>query len=137
MATRLLSFLHSIEQALLANPAARTGGTWETQRIVNYKQGLARMTLTPIAAATDAFGGTIFLQSFVLADGSICLKANLGWDGSEAAAQVAVYSKPEVDWLAEARQIAQVWLAGPPAVGIVENAPVLTPAMSQLSAVAG
>lgn len=120
MATRLLSFLRDIEQALLAAAPASPSPTWEIQRVVNYRQGLARMSLLPVASAP---GGAIFLQSFLLADGSICLKANLAWDGATAGAQVAVYSKPDVNWAAEAKQIATIWLSGPAAASAVVATP--------------
>lgn len=115
MATRLLSFLNDIEKALIKESASSMGPTWDSARMVSYHQGLARMVLTtPRDAENPAPGGTIFLQTFVLADGSPCLKATLGWDGTEATAVVSVYSRPQVDWPAEAALIASGWLVGPP-----------------------
>jgi len=124
MATRLLSFLTDIEQALLKESASNMGPTWDSMRLVNFKSGLARLTLTPPhGAEVVAPGGTIFLQSFLLSDGSLCLKASLGWQDSASTSLVAVYAKPNVDWKAEARQIASAWLAGPPAMATIETAP--------------
>ena len=135
MATRLLSFLSDIEQALVKESASNMGPTWDSLRMVNYKAGLARLTLTsPRGADPVAPGGTIFLQSFVLADGSLCLKVALAWDGSTATTNIAVYAKPQVDWMGESKQIASVWLAGPPATGAIVAAP--STELSPLTAVA-
>jgi hypothetical protein len=116
MATRLLSFLTAIEEALPRESAAKPGPAWTCQRMVNFKDGLARMTMLPPEGAGPAVhGGSIFLQSFLLADGSLCLKASLGWDGSAGHTPIAVYATPQLDWSAEARKVAAAWLAGPPA----------------------
>ena len=91
------------------------GPSWDVTRMVNYHHGLARMTLTPQAGGEpDQLRGAVFVQSFTLADGSLCLKASLNWQGSEVFPIISVYSKPGVDWKAEARQIGSAWLAGPP-----------------------
>lgn len=110
---RLLSFLSEIEAALAAGSAA--ADRWESQRMVSFHHGLARLTLAP-RAGTDVPGGNIFLQAFTLADGSLCLKASLSWKGSEAVQVVPVYSTPNLSWKLEAARIAQAWLQGPPAV---------------------
>jgi hypothetical protein len=115
MPTRLLSFLNEIEKALAKESAANMGPTWECSRMVNYHESLARMILcAPKDAENPAPGGAVFLQSFILSDGSPCLKATVSWDGSPASAVVAVYAKPELDWKAEAARVASVWIAGPP-----------------------
>ena len=132
MPTRLLSFLSDIEQALLKESAASMGPVWTATRMVNYHQGLARMTLIPppLAEEPAPHGGTILLQNFLLSDGSLCLKAVLGWDGSTQSALISVYSKPHVDWRAEASQIASRWLAGPAAeTGVVAPAQPDLPAL--------
>lgn len=113
MSSRLLSLLTDIERALLANAPAPEGGTWDTLRLVNFRQGLARLTLavrspSRVTSAT----GSILLQGFTLADGSVCLKANLSWQGTDRSAICAVYSKPGTNWRDEARQIADKWLGG-------------------------
>jgi len=134
MAIRLLSFLTDIEQALLKESAANMGPTWETIRMVNYHHGLARMTLAPPKdAEAGGVGGTILLQSFLLADGSVCLKAILGWEGSAQPRVIAVYSKPQLNWKAEAMRIASLWLAGPAASIAVEAAarPDLAPLLAK------
>lgn len=116
MASRLLSSLNDIEQALRKQSAADMGPTWEVSRMVNYHHGLARMTLTPPAdAEPDQMRGVIFLQSYMLADGALSFKASLNWHGCESFPVIAVYAKPGVDWQAEAGRIATAWLAGPPA----------------------
>lgn len=117
---RLLSFLSDIERALVAAGPSVEGGAWESQRMVNFHHGLARLTVTP-RPDTPSPGGSIFLQTFSLADGSLCLKATLNWKGSEALQVIPVYSTPTLTWSVEASRIAQCWLQGPPAV----NAPTL------------
>lgn len=122
---RLLSFLSDIERAVIAESPVVDGGAWETTRMVNFQHGLARLTLTPRASDEFAMpGGAIFLQAFVLADGSLCLKASLNWKGSEAFPVIAVYSTPTMNWKLEASKIASAWLEGPPAqasIGHVEE----------------
>jgi hypothetical protein len=132
MAPRLLSFLTDIEKALTKESVSNMGPTWDAARMVSYHHGLARLTLTtPKGAENPAPGGTIFLQSFLLADGSPCLKATLSWDGSAASSVISVYSKPAVDWNAEAAQIGSSWLAGPPAAAPeVSSEPGLVPLSS-------
>jgi hypothetical protein len=120
MSNRLLSLLSEIERALLANDPAPGGGSWDTMRLINYHQGLARLTLavkTP--DHTTASRGSILLQNFTLADGSQCLKANLSWQGSDNSATYAIYAKPQVNWILEASQIANKWLDGQPATNAV------------------
>lgn len=130
---RLLSFLSDIEKALIAESPVVDGGAWETQRMVNFHHGLARLTLAARPGnELPCTGGAIFVQAFVLADGSQCLKANLNWKGSEAFPMIAVYSTPGVNWKLEASRIASAWLEGPPALATIattdlsENAAPLT-----------
>lgn len=113
---RLLSFLSDIERAVAGSVPAVDGGTWESQRMVSFHHGLARLTLTPRPGSASP-GGRIFLQAFSLADGSPCLKASLNWKGSEALQVIPVYSTPTLNWQLEASRIAQSWLQGPPASG--------------------
>lgn len=137
MSTRLLSFLNDIEQALLKEPAG-TAPAWNCQRMVNFSDGLARMTLSRPSGtespATPGRSGAILVQSFLLADGSMCLKANLSWDGSPATTTVAVHAKPSVNWPAEAAQIAAAWLGGPPATATVETVPTAPAAAASTAA---
>lgn len=109
---RLLSFLTEIENALHAESPALDGGAWDTLRMVNFHHGLARLTLTPRSGNTLP-SGAIFVQEFVLADGSLCLKASLNWKGREAFPVMAVYSTPRSNWKLEASRIAGHWLEGP------------------------
>ena len=123
MATRLLSFLTEIEQALVKDPA-ENAPTWNCQRIVNFKDRLARMTLSlPAESASPTSGGSILLQSFLLGDGSLCLRAVLSWDRSSATNTIAVHAKPGLDWVAEAKKIASAWQSGPPATATIESVP--------------
>jgi hypothetical protein len=123
MANRLLSFLSDIEKALIKESASNMGPAWDCARMVSYHNRMARMTLTPQKGSEPGTpAGTVFLQSFRLADGSPCLKASLSWDGSASSSVVSVYSKPEVNWNVEASRIASAWLAGPQAEAAPEAA---------------
>ncbi|MEO6875350.1 MAG: hypothetical protein ABI222_11085 [Opitutaceae bacterium] len=126
MATRLLSFLTDIEKALLNDPNAQPGASWDCQRMVNFKDGLARMTLArqPSNGGAGVLGGSILVQTFLLADGSMSLKAILNWDGSASGVALAVQAKPAPDWVAEARQIASTWLRGPSAITAIDSEPI-------------
>ncbi|HZZ57066.1 MAG TPA: hypothetical protein VFE31_04490 [Opitutaceae bacterium] len=107
---RLLSFLTEIERAVAADEPSPLGGTWENSRTVNYHEGLARLTLIARAGDKPQPVGTVVLQSFVLADGSRCLKAYLSWKDGAATTTLAVYETPALDWPAQARAIATTWL---------------------------
>lgn len=120
MATRLLSSLSQIEHALLKESASNNGPVWEVTRMVNYHHGLARMTLTPPAGAdAKQVRGAIFLQSYTLADGTLCFKASLNWHGSDSFPVISIFTKPGLDWQAEANRIASAWLAGPRVATVV------------------
>lgn len=109
---RLLSFLTEIEKAVVAESPVIDDGAWETTRIVNFHHGLARLTLTP-RPGNDFPGGSIFIQAFLLADGSQSLKAVLDWSTSTFATVANVYSTPQMNWKLEASRIASSWLEGP------------------------
>jgi hypothetical protein len=116
MQTRLLAFLSETESAIRARrPEPRSGAAWETSRTVNYGLGLARLVL----GARDSSGdfsqlGDLLLQSFQLADGSLCLRARLSWKDSKAEVSRPVYEKPELEWGSEAGCLAVAWMDGPP-----------------------
>ena len=110
---RLLSFLSEIEHALVAESPVVDGGAWASNRMVNFQQGLARLTLSPRSPDLPHEGGGILLQGFTLADGSVCLKATLSWKGSDRKPVLAVYSTPSLNWKLEASRIAMAWLEGP------------------------
>lgn len=113
---QLLSFLSEIGDALTKQSISDMGPTWDITRMVNYHHGLGRMNLTAPAGADDTqMRGAIFIQTYNLADGSLCLKANLSWQGSERFSTITVYSKPGLKWRTATAQIASSWLAGPPA----------------------
>ena len=134
MSNRLVSLLSEIEQALVANDPAPDGGSWSTSRLINFQQGLARLTLSVrTVGGVVVPRGTILLQQFVLADDTQCLKANLKWAGSENSMVCAIYSKPDVNWHSEASQIATKWQDGQLAV-VVPTEPVVAdaPAVDRL-----
>jgi hypothetical protein len=131
MQTRLLAFLAESEDAIRAlRPEPRTGAVWETSRTVNYTLGLARM----VFGAREGSGefsqlGSVLLQSFELADGSLCLRASLGWKDSETEISHPIYEKPELEWNREAGRLAEAWLDGPPiASAPAEESPLLAAA---------
>ena len=123
---RLLSFLTEIERAIRLETNADETSIWDTARIVNFKTGLARLTLAVRETDSGMPQGSVLVQHFALANGSFCLKASLTWDGSEANSIVSVYDTPMLNWKLEAVRIASTWLAGPPAearsVSIASNA---------------
>lgn len=135
---RLLSFLSDVERALIAESPVIEGGAWETTRIVNFHHGLARLTVKPRPGAEEiSAGGSIFVQSFLLADGSLCLKASLNWKGSDALPVIAVYSTPGINWKVEAGRVASRWLEGPPAQATVISTATAETSFQPLAAVAG
>jgi hypothetical protein len=111
-AMRLLSFLTQIEDALNAESPAIDGGAWETMRMVNYHHAIARLTISP-RPGNELPAGAVFVQSFALADGSVCLKASLNWKGRDVFPVFSVYSTPRLNWKLEASRIALAWLEGP------------------------
>lgn len=126
MSNRLLSLLTDIERALVANDPSPDGGSWDTMRLINYHQGLARLTLAVKSPEQITKSrGSVLLQDFSLADGSKCLKANLSWEGQETTLVYAIYSKPQINWTHEAGQIASKWLDGQPAVVQSSNGSLL------------
>jgi hypothetical protein len=116
---RLLSFLTDVERAIRLEANADEGAVWNSARIVNFKTGLARLTLTLREADSGMPQGTLLVQHFRLANGSFCLKANLNWQGSEAASSLSLYDTPLLNWKLEATRVASAWLAGPPAVATI------------------
>jgi hypothetical protein len=122
---RLLSFLSEIERTLVRGTSNNGAAAWETTRMVNFQHGLARLTMKP-RSKTDrpSQDGTIFLQAFTLANGSLCLKASLGWNGSDAVPVIVVYSTPTLNWRHEAAGIAAAWLKGPPAHSAFSSATI-------------
>lgn len=134
---RLLSFLSDIERAVIAGAPAGNNA-WDATRMVNFHHGLARLTLKPRSPGQGiAAGGSIFLQSFTLADGSLCLKASLNWNGCEAVPVLAVYSTPTLNWKNEAGRIATGWLAGPPAEATVTQADLHAAPQAERNAATG
>ena len=113
MSNRLLTLLTDIERSIVANDPSPDGGNWDSMRLINFHQGLARLTLNvnPSTGSSSA-RGIILLQHFTLADDTQCVKANLSWHGVEKSTVYSIYSKPELDWHREAGQIAAQWLDG-------------------------
>ena len=123
MHTRLLSFLSDFERSLQADDPSPEDGSWQTSRAVNYRSGLARLQLSVCLPDKELKPrGAVVLQSYRLADGSACLKAQLAWAGSEANALHSIFAKPGCDWKTEARRLAAKWMAGPPAVAMMPQA---------------
>jgi hypothetical protein len=112
---RLLSFLTDIERAIRMEANAEEGAIWTPARMVNFKAGLARLTLVAKEPDTGMPEGTLLIQHFALANGSFCVKVNLTWNGSEASSVMAVYETPVLNWKLEASRIAAAWMSGPPA----------------------
>ena len=116
MHSRLLSFLSDFERALLADDPSPDEGTWQNERAVNYRTGLARVQLgVRLPGGQRQIRGSVLLQGYKLADGAACLKALVSWQGSDATATHAIFSKPGCNWKSEARRLAATWMAGPPA----------------------
>lgn len=118
---RLLSFLSDIERAIRMEANADESAIWDSSRIVNFKTGLARLTLTCREADSGMPQGTLLIQHFALANGSFCLKASLNWQGSDQTTTLSVYETPVLNWKLEASRIATTWMAGPSAVTASEN----------------
>lgn len=135
MSNRLLTLLTQIERAVIANDPSPEGGTWDTMRLVNFHQGLARLTFS-IRLETGAITsqGVVLLQDFTLADGTQCVKANLSWEGVEKSALYSIYSKPLLDWNREAAQIGAQWLDGHSAAVEAKTLALETPEGSLISA---
>jgi hypothetical protein len=109
---RLLSFLSDIEHALKADDPSPLDGAWENSRVVNYRQGVARLMLAARKPGSAATLGSVTVQEFQLADGSCCIKAHLAWRGVGESAAMAIYENPEIEWTREARKVAGAWQAG-------------------------
>ena len=113
MSNRLLTLLSDIERSIISNDPSPDGGTWDTLRLINFHQGLARLTLSVRSpAGLSSPRGIILLQHFTLADETQCVKANLSWQGAEKSSVYAIYSKPQMNWHSEAAQIGTQWLDG-------------------------
>lgn len=116
MHSRLLSFLSNFERAVVADDPSPDEGSWDTERTVNYQSGLARLVLAvKFSDKPRQPRGSVLLQGFKLADGSPCLKLVFNWAGTEKTATHAIFDKPGCDWKYEARKLAALWMAGPPA----------------------
>lgn len=127
MHSRLLSFLSDFERAILADDPSPDEGTWQSARTVNYLNGLARLQLSVLRPDKTLHPrGSVHLQSYCLADGSSCLKAQLAWSGTETTTFHSFFEKPGCNWKSEARRLAALWLAGPPAPAVPE--PMASPA---------
>ena len=117
---RLLSFLTAVEQSIGLDDPSPQGGKWDNTRMINYHQGLARLSLAALHGAVSVPLGTVLVQSFHLADGSTCLKTSLKWKDSTSEVVQAIYESSDTNWIAEARTVASTWLNG---VVIPDTAP--------------
>jgi hypothetical protein len=123
MHSRLLSFLSDFERSLQADDPSPDEGNWQTSRAVNYRSGLARLQLNVRMPDQNVRPrGSVVLQSYHLADGAACLKAQLTWTGTEPTVVHSIFAKPGCDWKTEARRLAAKWMAGPPVVESVAPA---------------
>lgn len=118
---RLLSFLTDIERAIRVEANADEGSVWDTARIVNFKTGLARLTLTSREADSGFPAGSVLIQHYGLANGSFCVKASLSWENSQGTSVISVYETPTLNWKLEASRIAASWLGGPAVVTEMET----------------
>lgn len=123
---RLLSFLTDVERAIRLEANAGDDAVWDSSRIVNFKSGLGRLTLTSRDPDSGMPAGTVLAQYFGLANGSFCLKITLNWEGSSTGTMLSIYDTPFLNWKLEANRIAAAWLAGPPAM-----ATIATPSMEE------
>lgn len=116
MSIRLTSFLSCIASACECDEPAPNGGTWDFSRTINYRLGLARLSLGSRQSPNGAIQpmGSILLQGFALADGTPCVKASLTWSENATSAARSVFARPGVNWDSEARLVASEWLAGAP-----------------------
>lgn len=130
---RLLSFLTDIERAIRLEANAGEGEVWDSNRLVNFPAGLARLTLAAREPDSGMPQGTVIVQYFGLANGSFCMKAALTWTGCEPTSTIYVYETPTLNWKLEASRIASAWLAGAPA----ETAAAPTMVLEDRVAVAG
>lgn len=117
---RLLSFLTDLEKAIRVEANADESAIWDASRIVNFKTGLARLTLTCRESDSGMPQGTVLLQHFALANGSFCLKASLNWQGCDTSVTFSVYDTPVLNWKLEASQIAAAWISGPPSAATAD-----------------
>jgi hypothetical protein len=133
MHTRLLSFLSDFERSLQADDPSPSDGSWSTTRTVNFHLGLARLVLgVQLPENTKEPRGSLFLQSYELADGTPCVRIALAWTGTEEPVTRVIYSKPDTNWLSEARRVAAEWMGGPPA----KIEPAVTEDLAPLAAAA-
>jgi hypothetical protein len=109
---RLLSFLSDIERSICLEANATEGAVWDSSRIVNFKTGLGRLTLTLREPDSGLPQGTVLLQHFAMADGSFCLKASLKWEGSDFAKAVLSAQPPPAPALSAVRERVAVAVAG-------------------------
>lgn len=114
---RLTSFLTRIENVFQTGAPAGKDESLVTFRTINYHSKLARLVIgTRREAESRKTRGAIILQAFHLADGAPCVKASLYWSEptGDPATVHSVFPKDDTDWEAEARRVAETWLAGPP-----------------------
>ena len=111
---RLVSLLSSIEKALVSYACPSVGG--RPQRVVNYQKGVARMSFSDDS-------GSITLQSFTLADGQICVKAEFYWAQTQQTGTYSIYpSNDNFEWSGAAIRLGEAWMNGLPNVDEPEEA---------------
>jgi hypothetical protein len=105
---RLVSLLSSIEKALVSYACPSINS--RPERVVNFQKGVARMTFTDGS-------GSITLQSFTLADGQICVKAEFYWAQTQKTGTYSVYPATEnFEWYGAAVRLGEAWMNGLPEI---------------------
>jgi len=100
----------------------------EGVRMVNFNKGIARYAMKD--------GGAIQVQSFLLADGQNCLKVAVYWAGLKNPAVHSVYPTEEnFTYYSAAEKVAQIWVEGPIAAGVMSGGDEAGPALSKLSSI--
>lgn len=124
MSPRLLSFLNQIQDAIKQVDENFGAGT----RMINFDKGIARYTTKD--------GCAVQVQRFLLADGQTCLKVALYWAGLKNPAIISVYPTEEnFTYYSAAEKVAQVWVEGPIAAGVMSGGDDAGPALSKLSSI--
>jgi len=124
MSNRLLSFLNQIQDCIKQADENFPEGV----RMVNFNKGIARYAMKD--------GGAIQVQSFLLADGQNCLKVAVYWAGLKNPAVHAVYpTEDNFTYYSAAEKVAQIWVEGPIAAGVMSGGDEAGPALSKLSSI--
>ncbi|MDX2186037.1 MAG: hypothetical protein SFV32_03820 [Opitutaceae bacterium] len=105
MPPRLLSLLTLLEGALRDREAPAMNVT--PTRLISFQRGIARVIFGDKS-------GEITVQSFCLADGQLCIKMQLRWNGCPATVTHALYPQGNFQWDEQVGRVADSWCEGPP-----------------------